>query len=336
MPSNLYNFSILSLNMLDEERLRQSVLACAPALGLEFVFSTAMQSEALFLAKDSAFAHIMLNKAKNDEMLSLFFVESASNQNEPNDSSFQDWPCVSVNIEPSDLALILKIHLKQQGFSPKQEITPVSQYSFATLADLTEQLNELIIQRVQYFSITNGERTIFLNLEKNVFFFDSEKHYDFDQSNASIHKLLAHFKAGGSISVLTEETCNLPTKYYTYMAHRLLWLLAEQMSEQLLKGIDKDSTFGITHWPDFGSLKTDSSYLRVCANLIQKPLTLYEIKNKLNLSKAKVIAFLNSSMLCQHLIYGTDLESTKKNTVASLSREEILNCRRSLNIENGK
>lgn len=334
MQDNLYNFSILSLNMSDEEHLHRSVLACGSELGFKFIFSNAMQAQMLFLSKSSAFTHIMLNRAKSDDMISLIFVDTVTNQDETNDPLFQDWPCISTEITPKDLSVILQKHVKQQAKSKQKETE--TQYNFSTLAELTEHLHELITQRIQLLSITNGKRTIFLNLDKNIFFLDSTQHYDFDQSNDSIHQLLTHFSLGGSINVLTEEMFDLPKKHQTYMAHRLLWLLAEQMTEKLINDVDPDNTFGISHWPDFGSLKTESSYLRLCASLIQTPLTLSEIKNKLNISKTKIIAFLNSSMLCQHLIYGANLNAGQKNTIATLSREEILNCRRSLNIEDTK
>lgn len=335
MQDNLHHFSILSLNMPDEERLHQSVLACGSALDLKFIFSNAMQAKILFLSKNSAFAHIMLNRAKSDGTLSLVFVNTVTEQEESNGSLFQDWPCISTEIASSELSLILKKHVKKQNTKSEQK-SAEPQYSFSTLAGLTENLHELITQGIQHLSITNGERTIFLNLDKNIFFLDSNRHYDFDQSNDSINKLLAHFKLGGSINALSENTFDLPKKYQSYMAHRLLWLLAEQMTENLINDLDQNNTFGISHWPDFGSLKTEPSYLRLCASLIQTPLTLSEIKSKLNISKTKIIAFLNSSMLCQHLIYGVNLNTNPKNTIATLSREEILNCRRSLNIEDNK
>lgn len=332
MQDSRYNFSVLSMDMPSEDRLRLNVLACGPTLGLEFHFSTAMQAKILFLPKNSAFTHIMLDKAKTHAAFSLIFVNPIK-QDPTDELFFQGWPCISAQIDSHSLARVLKKHFQHYAFAAAKE-TELSQYNFFTLTDLVGHLYQLITKGQQYFSITNGKKTLFLNLEKNLFLLDSSKHYNFDQSNSSINKLLIHFQLGGSIDVLTKNSCNLATKKYqtSYLANRFLWFLGAQIKQQLIAEIETQNTFSMTHWPDFGSLKTDPDQLRICACLAQNPLTLHEIKDKLNLSQTKVIAFLNSSMLCQHLTYGTHLNLMPKNTVSALSCEEILNCRLSLNI----
>ncbi|WP_434779181.1 hypothetical protein [Neisseria sp. Ec49-e6-T10] len=330
--------SFLSTSLADETLLKQTILAAAQQLELMIVFNNSTEPNILFVHAHSAFTQIMLNKTKDSAQPILFFVH---NQEEP---FFHDHPCIKATITVQALIplfqqyLIPNISTIQTTEQPKLDIQPQKAKPFSSLTQLAQYLFAYAPEEEISCSIEHNNRIITLDAKSETFFLNSTETYDFNKNNTSIEKLLQCFKHGGEITLFPRKHLDQQTHQYPkYLLERFLWILGTQITTQLIHNISDKNTFGVTRWPDFGSLKTDPIYLRVCTLMTQQPLTIEEMKKRFHFTQEQCIGFLNSCMLCQCLIWGERENNptfTKDHHVApTLSLSEIQNCRIDLGID---
>ncbi|WP_434779178.1 hypothetical protein [Neisseria sp. Ec49-e6-T10] len=334
MSSEQITASFLSLSIADESLLSPLLMKVAQHLGINIAIGKVSQANLLFINQDSAFTPFLLKKLEKRQHL-IFFISQDPQE------SWQGHPCIQTNIAENEFITLLQKYLQNFGGTQPTEqleldIQPGKPRSFASLTELAEYFTHLLGEEVGC-RVQNDHETLYFDFKSQMFFVQSAKHNDFNKNNTSIKALIQHFTHGGQITIFsTKELKNHIRQLPPYILERFIWILGESITDKLLNKIPVDVSFGITHWPDFGILKTNPAYVRICAILMQKPLNIKGIIEHFHLKTEECIGFLNSCVLCQYLIWGEQTEqqspSASHDIQLSLSLEEIQNCRLDLGL----
>ncbi|UOO88805.1 hypothetical protein LVJ82_15285 [Vitreoscilla massiliensis] len=231
---------------------------------------------------------------------------------------------------------LLSSYLKLEQ-APQSKPVTASEIPFANLTELAQLLLQPVLKD-GLFALKTPLQNLILNFPADLFHVSAADKSQYNDSNKTLLSLIDKLKLGGTVlAIKTDASKQLERSFTPHFLDRLLWLIGQQLRHQLLVPVADNSQFFITHYPDFGQLKTDHIYLRLCTLMAQQAISIQEMKKKFHLSHEQCMGFLNSCLLNDCLVH-TGLDSDLKpppttQITSTLSLSEIQGCRIDLGIK---
>ena len=332
MDKTAIRVSFLSLTLPDEALLKDKIAVASQSMQVALRFSRGLAADLLFLPVSSPFAHVLLQQPKDAHSPVLFFIS------EEQQGGFMGHPCINMDISADNMQQLLSsyLHLEPKPTSAPAKKAVTGELPFTNLTELAQLLLQPMMQD-GLFALKSPQQNLILDFPSERFHVTLADDSDYDGSNKAILSLLDKLKLGGSMfAIKIDASKPLERSFRPHFLDRLLWLLGQHLRQHLLTPVADNSLFFITHYPDFGQLKTDHIYLRLCTLMAQQAISIQEMKKKFHLSHEQCMGFLNSCLLNNCLVYtGLDSDAQPQNTqiASTLSLSEIQGCRIDLGIK---